>query len=242
MVLYILEIFKEYIFAPLMLAFCAGVVLYVKKYVDKKTRRSSVRDELESLQVSSSIRGSIIAELDGIVKAAVATNMGVVEELKSNGRKLTDEESAELNQVARTLIMNSLPTDIKDPEGRIMSIIGGEEALNALIRILIEKHVYEYKPQSYKNIETVSMIFDDDPEPDAVETNDEFADTGAVVEQYTFQEGAQCDEGMEGVPFDEIPVVDVPTAILEGAAQQQSAPSPSETFTIPDVYKRGGIG
>lgn len=220
---YVLEMFREYIFAPLIIALCGAVVALVVKYAEKMTRRTTVKDELESLQVSSSIRGTIIDELDKIVQAAVATNMTFVEEMKSSGRKLTDAESEELNAAARTLIMNSLPTDVKDPNGKIMAIIGGEEALNALLKILIEKHVYEYKPQSKQNVAEIVNVFET---CEVMRGDEDQVDDSDVEHTYTMENGEL-----------------VETTESADESQTMAAPIAETTETIPtripDVYLRG---
>jgi hypothetical protein len=213
---FLLAYLQDYLLGPILIALFGAIVVIIKKYTDKMTRHSSVKNELSSLEVSTNIREATIAELDRIVKAAVATNMSFVEELKSSGKKLSDAQIEELNKNARILIMNSLPSDLKQDDSKIMQIIGGPEALDALIKILIEKHVYEYKPQSKDNIEDIEA-----------EADSTIADemTAVLLNQQKDIPQIQPEEPL-------------PEEATEDPVGPTEAPTRS-TFTIPDVYKRG---
>lgn len=221
---WILEMIREYLFAPIIITLAGVAVGVVTKYFGKMTRASSVKEELSSLEVSNSIRASVIEELDKIVKAAVATNMSFVESIKIEQRKLTDEEVNELNENARKLIMNSLPADVRQEDGKIMNIIGGPEALDALINILIEKHVYEYKPQSKKNIAEATGVWD------TGENANDDDDDRFIMQQYTDTSEVVDDPEPEQEPEAE---EDIPADIEE---TEKRVPNPVE---IPDVYDRG---
>lgn len=135
----------DHIFVPIMIVIGASVVIVVKHYADKIAKSIVAKNEISSMSKENTVRNELIKTLDEMVKAAVASNMELAKKLKENGRKLTDDEIEELNNTVITLVMNSLPPSLTNDDGVLLEIIGGRDKLDAIIRSMMEKYVYEYK-------------------------------------------------------------------------------------------------
>ena len=72
----------------------------------------------------------------------------------SNGEHLTDEQAAELRKSAYNFVMNTLPPSLKEDDGILLEIIGGKDTLDALIRSMNDKYVYEYKTNQVVDTKT----------------------------------------------------------------------------------------
>ena len=130
---------------PTILIF-AGVVIYlVKKLMERVVKSIEVKNELIALEKQVSIRNKLVTIIDENVKSAVAFAMGQRNAMKEDGHKLTDEEASQLRKIVHDFVMNTLPSSVKEEGGVLYDIIGGSETLDALIRSITEKYVYEYK-------------------------------------------------------------------------------------------------
>lgn len=124
----------------------AGVVIYlVKKLMERVVKSIEVKNELTGLEKQVSIRNKLVSIIDENVKSAVAYNMDTRNAMKKDGHSLTEEESAKLRKSTYDFVMNTLPASVKEEGGVLYDIIGGKETLDALIRSITEKYVYEYK-------------------------------------------------------------------------------------------------
>lgn len=135
----------DHIFVPVMIVIGTALVIVVKHYADKIAKSIVAKNEISSMSKENTVRNELIKTLDEMVKAAVASNMDLSKKLKENGRKLTDNEIMELNNTVTTLVMNSLPPSLTNDDGVLLEIIGGRDKLDAIIRSMMEKYVYEYK-------------------------------------------------------------------------------------------------
>ena len=99
----------------------------------------------------NTIRNELLVTLSEVVKAAVASNMELSDQMKQNGHKLTDDEIRELNGTVMRLVMNTLPPSLTNDDGVLLEIIGGKDKLESIIKSMMEKYVYEYKIDKLKN-------------------------------------------------------------------------------------------
>ena len=131
--------------APILLAIGTGIAVIATKWTDKIGNSVTVKNEIESIQKRMKARKDILDALAPAVEAAVASNMDIANTMKERNGKLTEDDVMELNQSAMRLVMNTLPKSLTDSDGVLLEIIGGEEQLEAAIKVMIEKYVYEYK-------------------------------------------------------------------------------------------------
>jgi len=133
------------VLAPLLLVVGSTVLVVVKKYADKVVNSIVSKNDTETLERVTSTRSQILEEIDFVVDGAVASNMQLAEELKSQKKKLTPEDVKLLNRTAIQLIYDSLPDSLTNENGTLSKIIGGKERLTSIIDGLIEKHVNDQK-------------------------------------------------------------------------------------------------
>lgn len=135
----------DHIFVPVMIVIGAALVIVVKHYADKIAKSIVAKNEISSMTKENTARKELIETLNSIVESAVASNMQLAEKMKEDGQKLSQEQIDELNNVCKTLVMNSLPLSLTEENGILLEVIGGQEKLDAIISSMMEKHVYEYK-------------------------------------------------------------------------------------------------
>jgi len=133
------------ILVPVLVLIGSTIVLMLKPFAKKITSSIQMKNEMAALEKMTKAKGHLMEQLDGLVDTAVAANMQLAEKMKENGHKLTPDEIEELNNSAKEMVIDSLPTEILDPEGDLYKLIGGEEKLDRMIKNLMEKHVYAYK-------------------------------------------------------------------------------------------------
>lgn len=141
------------IIIPVIIALATAIVFIAKSGFNRISKSITAKNELAAMESQQAIREKLVAMIDDSVKAAVASNMSTVEELKKNNHKLTGNEIQELNESAKQLVLNTLPPELTDEDGTLLSILGGTAKLDGLITSLIEKYVYEYKLIKAENIE-----------------------------------------------------------------------------------------
>lgn len=141
------------IIIPVIIALATAIIIIAKSGFNRISKSITAKNELAAMESQQAIREKLVAMIDDSVKAAVASNMSTVEKLKENNHKLTNDEIKELNESAKELVLNTLPPELTDEEGTLLSILGGSSKLDGLIASLIEKYVYEYKLIKAENIE-----------------------------------------------------------------------------------------
>lgn len=133
------------IIIPVIIAFATAVLLIAKSGFNRIAKSITAKNELAAIESQQAVREKLISMIDNSVKAAVASNMSTVEELKKNNHKLNESEINDLNESAKQLVFNTLPPELTDENGELLNILGGITKLDGLITSLIEKYVYEYK-------------------------------------------------------------------------------------------------
>lgn len=141
----------DHIGVPVLCAIGAAVVMVVKYYADKIAKSVVAKNELSAMSKKNTIRNELLVTLSEVVKAAVASNMELSDQMKQNGHKLTDDEIRELNGTVMRLVMNTLPPSLTNDDGVLLEIIGGKDKLESIIKSMMEKYVYEYKIDKLKN-------------------------------------------------------------------------------------------
>lgn len=130
---------------PILAAFGGIIVYLIKSFADRITKSIVAKNEAASMEKVFETKSYIIKEIDGIVAAAVASNMQIAEDMKKAGQKLTEEQIEQLQNSAKELVLNSLPASLTEESGSMIQIVGGQDKLYSLINALMEKYVYEYK-------------------------------------------------------------------------------------------------
>lgn len=130
---------------PAIVGIATAIILIGKRLLERIVKSIEIKNELITLEKRVAIRGELVDILNDNVKAAVAANMSLRNELKENGEKLTEEQAEKLRKSAYNFVMNTLPPSLKEDDGILLEIIGGKDTLDALIRALNDKYVYEYK-------------------------------------------------------------------------------------------------
>ena len=131
---------------PIILVIGSAIVVVARTYIKKLTDSMIAKNEVASLNNLTSIKNNLLAEIGTIVQAAVSTNMSIADTLKSNANgKLSDAEINMLQESARKLIYQALPTNLTDQNGSLMQLIGGQDKLDAIISGLLEHAVIEAK-------------------------------------------------------------------------------------------------
>ena len=134
------------IIIPIVLVVGSALVVVARTYVKKITDSMIAKNEVASLNNITSIKNNLLAEIGTIVQAAVSSNMSIADTLKSNANgKLTDVEIAMLQESARKLIYQALPTNLTHQDGSLMQLVGGQDKLDAIITGLLEHSVIESK-------------------------------------------------------------------------------------------------
>ena len=128
------------------LACLGGIIVFVLKSLgDRVTKSIVAKNEAASLEKVFAVKTYVMQEISTVVDAAVASNMQIADDMKRAGQKLTEEQVQQLQESAKTLVVNSLPASLTEENGSMIQVIGGPDKLDALITAMIEKSVYEYK-------------------------------------------------------------------------------------------------
>lgn len=130
---------------PILAALGGVLVFLLKSFADKITKSIVAKNEAASLEKVFAVKSYVMQEITTVVEAAVASNMQIADDMKRAGQKLTEEQIQQLQESAKTLVVNSLPASLTEENGSMIQIIGGTDKLDALINAMIEKSVYEYK-------------------------------------------------------------------------------------------------
>lgn len=148
---------------PIIIAIGGAVLVVVKHYADKVAKSVIAKNEISAMEKQGSVRKSLLETLGTIVEAAVASNMQLADTMKRDGTKLTQDQIVELNLSATQLIYNSLPPSLTNEDGVLLEIIGGTDKLNAVIKSMMEKYVYEYKLRPKNTSTTTSTSQSQNP-------------------------------------------------------------------------------
>lgn len=133
---------------PILIAIGGGFAVIASKWTEKIGNSITIKNEIDSIEKRTKARKSILETLEPAVQAAVASNMQLADTIRQNKGKLTQDDIVMLNNSAKELIMNTLPKSLTDEDGVLLDIIGGKAQLDAAIKVMIEKYVYEYKIKS----------------------------------------------------------------------------------------------
>ena len=133
---------------PILIAIGGGFAVIASKWTEKIGNSITIKNEIDSIEKRTKARKSILETLEPAVQAAVASNMQLADTIRQNKGKLTQDDLVMLNNSAKELIMNTLPKSLTDEDGVLLDIIGGKAQLDAAIKVMIEKYVYEYKIKS----------------------------------------------------------------------------------------------
>lgn len=140
-----LEILKTQLVLPLLIG-CIGVIIYLSKYyMDKVSKSIVIKNEMATMEKETAVRNQVIQTIAEGTKSAVALNMDTANLLKEHGGFLSENEITELNQSAINLVLASLPSSLTDEDGALSKLIGGQEKLISIIKLFMERYVYEYK-------------------------------------------------------------------------------------------------
>lgn len=140
-----LNAISDHVVIPLIIAFGAAMLFVFKDRFDKIAKSIVAKNELSEMEKETNIRKQLLETIDNQVKAAVASNMSIANEMKNNGEKLSEDQIRKLNDSAKRLVLNSLPPSLTENNGVLLEIIGGRDKLEGVIEVMLEKHVYEYK-------------------------------------------------------------------------------------------------
>lgn len=140
------------IFTPVFVVIGGAVVIYVKHFADKFAKILIAKNEIAEMEKQSTVRKDLLEVIATTVESAVASNMQLANSMKRSGTKLTEDQIMELNNSAKSLIMNALPQGLTEEGGVLLDIIGGRDKLNAIIDSMMEKYVYEYKIKEGRNV------------------------------------------------------------------------------------------
>lgn len=135
------------ILGPAIIACIGAVVALGNKYIKQYLKKLDVKHELENMTRENEIKNGIMAEIKSIVVSVVGANMRIADDLKSanSDKMLTNEQSAEIKENVKKLVMASLPDSLTDDDGVLLDVMGGKERLDIIIDSMIEKCVYDYK-------------------------------------------------------------------------------------------------
>jgi len=124
----------------------AGIIIAIcNKLVNSVSKSIELKNELYMLQKQIEIRNKLINIIGEHVKIAVASNMMLANDFKKEGDGyLTEEQQHQLQNNAKKIINDSIASML-GADSRLLEVLGGEDALNAIINAMIEKYVYEYK-------------------------------------------------------------------------------------------------
>jgi phage gpG-like protein len=135
---------------PILIALGGGIAVIVTKWTEKIGKSVTIKNEIESIEKRAKVRKDILDSLEPTVKSAVATNMQLANEIKATKGRIVNEDARMLFDSTMDLIMSTLPKSLTEDDGVLLEIIGGKSQLEAAIKIMIEKYVYEYKLRSSK--------------------------------------------------------------------------------------------
>ena len=144
----VIQIIIDNLAVPILIAIGGGLAVIAGKWIEKIGDSITVKNEIESIEKRTKARKDILDSLAPMVESAVASNMQLADTMRQRNGKLTEEDAAELNKSAQNLIMHTLPSSLTEDDGVLLEIIGGREQLEAAIKVMIEKYVYEYKLKS----------------------------------------------------------------------------------------------
>ena len=152
----ILQMILDNIGVPILIAIGGGLAIIATKWTEKIGNSITLKNEIENIEKRTKARKDILETLEPAVEAAVASNMQLADTIKQTKGKLTEDDAKMLNESAKELIMNTLPKSLTDEDGVLLDIIGGRPQLDAAIKVMIERYVYEYKLKSAntKNVTT----------------------------------------------------------------------------------------
>ena len=140
----IISIITENLLMPAILIIIPLVLIKVESYAKNLLTSTKEKNDKESLDAVTNVMHNLLDQVKTIVRAAVAANMKAANDLKAdNTHQLTDEEIKMLNDSARSLAYKMLPKNLT--EGSFLVLLGGAEALEALIDSLIENELIELK-------------------------------------------------------------------------------------------------
>ena len=139
---------------PILFAIGTGLGVIATKWTEKIGKSVTVKNEIESIEKRTKVRKDILESLDPIVQSAVASNMQLANEIKATKGKLTQEDAKMIYNSTMDLIMCTLPKSLTEEDGVLLEIVGGESQLKSSIKVMIEKHVYEYKFKTKKRTAT----------------------------------------------------------------------------------------
>ena len=144
----ILQLLIDNLAVPILVAIGGGLAIIAGKWIDKIGNSITVKNEIDSIEKRAKARKDILDTLAPMVESAVASNMQLADTMRKRNGKLTEEDASELNRSAQDLIMHTLPSSLTQDDGVLLEIIGGREQLEAAIKVMIERYVYEYKIKS----------------------------------------------------------------------------------------------
>lgn len=135
----------DHIIVPIIIALGAALLLICKNRFDKISKSIVAKNELADMQKKTNIRKDLMEQIAINVEAAVASNMQIADGMKAGGKSLTEEQVKSLNESAKQLVINALPSSMTEDDGVLLEILGGRAKLDAMIDAMMEKYVYEYK-------------------------------------------------------------------------------------------------
>lgn len=141
----IVKTIVDNILLPILVVIGSSLLVIVKSYAQKITESVIAKNEIVSLGNISLIKNNLLSEISTIVQAAVCSHMTLAEGLKSDGTKLSYSDVIMLQNSAKQLIYQSLPSSLTDENGAMLKIIGGKDKLDAIISGVIEHAVIEVK-------------------------------------------------------------------------------------------------
>jgi len=135
------------VLVPIILLLGSSIVLIAKHYIKKITESILAKNELSMMLSNMNIKNGILSELGTMVQSAVFTNMKLANSLKENGKKLTEVEANMLQESAKKLVYNALPTEYEDENSAVLKLVGGKQKLDNIISNMIEGAVITAKNQ-----------------------------------------------------------------------------------------------
>lgn len=142
---YVAEGIGNYLVIPFIALIGGAIILLIKQQVDRAVKSFVAKNEIANMEKKNAIRLQLTKTIEEHVEAAVASNMQLADEMKKSGQKLEEYQIMQLNESAKTLVLNSLPPSLTEEDGVLLEIIGGRDRLDAIISSMMEKYVYQYK-------------------------------------------------------------------------------------------------
>lgn len=128
---------------PLILVAFGILIAIAQHYANKFVEMFTERQKVESVEKIANARARLIAEIDKSTEGAVASTMDMVDKMKEGGKKLTEEQIAEITNSAKAMIHLTIPKMIGDIPAD--EILGGSSVVEEIINVSLEKYVLEYK-------------------------------------------------------------------------------------------------